>query len=95
MACNQTAPGIPQFSFSISPRPVFAATDLSRSKVEGLAATLAKPHETIDTGVVTAHIITALQTNRQGRNRTLWAISWCPLPIESSSKALSTSSRSV
>ena len=55
-------PGIPAGQFGIRPGPFFAATDLLEIEVEGLGGHAAKPHETIDTGVVTAHIITALQT---------------------------------
>jgi hippurate hydrolase len=55
-------PGMPTGSFGIRPGPFFAATDLLEIEVEGLGGHAAKPQETIDTTVVAAHIITALQT---------------------------------
>ena len=55
-------PGVPTGTFAIRSGPFFAATDLLEIEVEGLGGHAAKPHETIDTTVVTAHIITALQT---------------------------------
>ena len=55
-------PGLPMGSFAIRSGPFFAATDLLSIEIEGLGGHAAKPHETIDTMVVTAQIITALQT---------------------------------
>ena len=55
-------PGVPLGTFAIRSGPFFAATDLLEIEVEGLGGHAAKPNETIDTTVVCAHIITALQT---------------------------------
>ena len=55
-------PGMPTGSFGIRTGPFFAATDLLQIEIEGLGGHAAKPHETIDTTVVSAHIVTALQT---------------------------------
>ena len=55
-------PGQPMGSFAIRPGPFFAATDLLEIEIEGLGGHAAKPHETIDTTVVAAQIVTALQT---------------------------------
>ena len=55
-------PGMPTGSFGIRTGPFFAATDLLDIEIEGLGGHAAKPNETIDTTVVAAHIVTALQT---------------------------------
>ncbi|SFE62826.1 M20 aminoacylase family protein [Roseivivax sediminis] len=55
-------PGVPVGQFQIRPGPFFAATDLFEVEVEGRGGHAAKPHETIDTTVVAAQIVTALQT---------------------------------
>ena len=55
-------PGLPLGSFAIREGAFFAATDTFRIEVEGLGGHAAKPHETIDTTVVAAQIVTALQT---------------------------------
>ncbi|MEP2258520.1 MAG: amidohydrolase, partial [Sulfitobacter pontiacus] len=80
-------PGIPAGQFGIRPGPFFAATDLLEIEVEGLGGHAAKPHETIDTGVVTAHIITALQTIVSRNADPVGNIVVSITSIESSSKA--------
>lgn len=55
-------PGKPVGSFAIRPGAFFAATDLLEIEIEGLGGHAAKPQETIDTTVVAAQIVTALQT---------------------------------
>jgi amidohydrolase len=55
-------PGMPTGSFGIRTGPFFAATHLLDIEIEGLGGHAAKPNETIDTTVVSAHIVTALQT---------------------------------
>lgn len=55
-------PGMPLGSFGIRPGPFFAAADLVRIEVEGRGGHAAKPHETVDTTLVAAHIVTALQS---------------------------------
>jgi len=55
-------PGMPTGHFGIRSGPFFAATDLLDIEIEGLGGHAAKPNDTIDTTVVAAHIVTALQT---------------------------------
>ncbi|MDD7970252.1 M20 aminoacylase family protein [Roseinatronobacter alkalisoli] len=55
-------PGVPVGQFSIRPGAFFAATDQFEIAVEGRGGHAAKPHECIDTTVVAAHIVTAMQT---------------------------------
>ncbi|MCA2010402.1 M20 family metallopeptidase [Cereibacter sphaeroides] len=55
-------PGLPTGQFAIRPGAFFAATDTFVIKVEGKGGHAAKPHETVDTTVVAAHLVTALQT---------------------------------
>ncbi|SLN73485.1 putative hydrolase YxeP [Roseivivax jejudonensis] len=55
-------PGVPVGQFQIRPGAFFAATDLFDIEVEGRGGHAAKPHETIDTTVAAAQIVSALQT---------------------------------
>ncbi|ETX15635.1 amidohydrolase [Roseivivax halodurans JCM 10272] len=55
-------PGVPVGEFQIRPGAFFAATDLFEIEVEGRGGHAAKPHETIDTTVVAAQMVTALQS---------------------------------
>ncbi|WP_121061807.1 M20 aminoacylase family protein [Chachezhania antarctica] len=55
-------PGMPVGSFAIRPGPFFAATDVFDIELEGKGGHAAKPHETVDTTVMAAHLVTALQT---------------------------------
>ncbi|UMA65794.1 M20 family metallopeptidase [Roseivivax marinus] len=55
-------PGVPVGQFQIRPGPFFAATDLFEIEIEGRGGHAAKPHETIDTTVAAAQVVTALQT---------------------------------
>ncbi len=55
-------PGHEAGSFAIRPGAFFAATDQFEIKVEGKGGHAAKPHQTIDTTVVTAHLVVAMQT---------------------------------
>ncbi|WP_439561957.1 M20 aminoacylase family protein [Roseinatronobacter sp.] len=55
-------PGVPAGQFSIRPGAFFAATDQFEIAVEGRGGHAAKPHECIDTTVVAAHLVTAMQT---------------------------------
>ena len=55
-------PGMPVGSFAIRPGAFFAATDKLEILVEGKGGHAAKPHETIDPTVMTAHLITAIQS---------------------------------
>jgi amidohydrolase len=55
-------PGLPVGSFAIRPGAFFAAADLFDIVVEGKGGHAAEPHETVDSIVVAAAIVTALQT---------------------------------
>jgi len=55
-------PGIPLGHFAIRPGAMMAAADQFDITVTGKGGHAAKPHECIDTTVVAAHIIVALQT---------------------------------
>lgn len=55
-------PGMPVGTFGIRAGAFFAATDTFRIEVEGLGGHAAKPHETVDTTVVAAQMVSALQT---------------------------------
>jgi len=55
-------PGIPVGHFAIRPGALMAAADQFEIVVTGKGGHAAKPHECIDTTVVSAHIIVALQT---------------------------------
>ncbi|MCP3471128.1 M20 family metallopeptidase [Bradyrhizobium sp. CCGUVB1N3] len=55
-------PGIPIGSFAIRSGPVMAATDAVDIKIEGLGGHAARPHKCIDSVVVGAQVITALQS---------------------------------
>ncbi len=80
-------PGLPTGSFAVRPGPFFAATDLLDIEIEGLGGHAAKPHETIDTMVVSAHIITALQSIVSRNADPVGNIVVSITSIESSSKA--------
>src|SRR5213595_1872324 len=55
-------PGIPVGSFAIRPGPVMAATDEIDIKIEGLGGHAARPHKCVDSVLVGAQLITALQS---------------------------------
>ena len=55
-------PGIPTGCFAIRPGPFFAAADQFTITVEGRGGHAAKPHEGVDTTLVAAHIVVALQS---------------------------------
>jgi hippurate hydrolase len=55
-------PGLPLGQFAIRPGAFFAATDQFEIVVEGKGGHAAKPHETVDTTVLTAQIVVSLQT---------------------------------
>jgi amidohydrolase len=54
-------PGIPIGSFAIRPGPIMAATDAIDIRIEGLGGHAARPHKCIDSVLVGAQLITALQ----------------------------------
>ena len=55
-------PGLPVGEFAIRPGPFFAATDLITIELEGRGGHAAKPHDTVDTTLMGAHLVTALQS---------------------------------
>jgi hippurate hydrolase len=55
-------PGLPLGQFAIRPGAFFAATDQFEIVVEGKGGHAAKPHETVDTTVLSSHLVLALQT---------------------------------
>jgi len=55
-------PGIPVGTFAIRPGPIMAATDEFEIVVTGKGGHAAKPHEGVDTTLVTSHIVVALQS---------------------------------
>jgi amidohydrolase len=55
-------PGLPVGQFALRPGPTMAAADRFTITIEGKGGHAAYPHKCIDTVVVTAHVITALQT---------------------------------
>ena len=55
-------PGRPVGEFTIRPGPMLAAADTFEITLTGRGGHAAKPHETVDTTVMAAHVITALQT---------------------------------
>ena len=55
-------PGIPVGQFAIRPGAMMAAADTVEITVTGKGGHAAKPHDCIDTTVLAAHIIVALQT---------------------------------
>jgi hippurate hydrolase len=55
-------PGIPIGAFAIRPGPIMAATDAIDIRIEGLGGHAARPHICIDSVLVGAQLITALQS---------------------------------
>ena len=55
-------PGIPVGQFAIRPGAMMAAADQFEIVVTGKGGHAAKPHDCVDTTVVSAHIVVALQT---------------------------------
>jgi hippurate hydrolase len=55
-------PGMPAGQIAVRPGPMMAATDEIKLKVRGRGGHAALPHLAVDPVVITAHIITALQT---------------------------------
>ena len=55
-------PGQPAGAFAIRSGAFFAATDLLDIEFEGRGGHAAKPHETVDTTLMAAHAVTALQS---------------------------------
>ena len=80
-------PGIPVGDFAIRSGPFFAATDQFEIIVEGKGGHAAKPHETVDSIVVAAHTVTALQSISSRNADPVDQLVVSVTSIESSSKA--------
>ncbi|SDZ27032.1 hippurate hydrolase [Jannaschia faecimaris] len=80
-------PGRAVGSFAIRPGAFFAATDQFDITLTGKGGHAAKPHETVDTGVMAAHVITALQTIVSRNADPVDQIVVSVTSLESSSKA--------
>ena len=80
-------PGMPVGDFAIRSGPFFAATDQFEIIVEGKGGHAAKPHETVDSIVVAAHTVTALQLISSRNADPVDQLVVSVTSIESSSKA--------
>ncbi|WP_435311028.1 M20 aminoacylase family protein [Primorskyibacter sedentarius] len=80
-------PGQPLGKFAIRPGPFFAATDVFEIEVEGKGGHAAKPHETVDSTVCAAQIISTIQTIASRSADPVDQIVVSVTSIESSSKA--------
>ena len=80
-------PGRPVGSFSIRPGAFFAATDQFEITIEGKGGHAAKPQETVDSTLVAAHTVTALQSIVSRNADPVDQIVVSVTSIESSSKA--------
>lgn len=56
------APGLPVGTFATRPGPLLASADQIRITIEGKGGHAAKPHQCVDTVLVAAHIIVAVQS---------------------------------
>jgi hippurate hydrolase len=74
-------------SFAIRPGAFFAATDQFDITIEGKGGHAAKPHETVDSTLVAAHVVTALQSIVSRNADPVDQIVVSVTAIESSSKA--------
>ncbi|MCA1775945.1 MAG: M20 family metallopeptidase [Loktanella sp.] len=80
-------PGKPVGSFAIRPGAFFAATDQFDIVIEGKGGHAAKPHETVDSTLVAAHCVTALQSIASRNADPVDQVVVSVTSIESSSKA--------
>ena len=80
-------PGMPVGNFAIRAGSFFAATDTFDLVLEGLGGHAAKPHETIDTTVMSSHLILALQTVASRNADPIDQIVVSVTSVETSSKA--------
>src|ERR1700733_10279526 len=55
-------PGLPVGSFATRPGPIMAATEHITNKIEGVGGHAARPHKCIDSVMVGAQLVTALQS---------------------------------
>ncbi|SEW01350.1 hippurate hydrolase [Cognatiyoonia koreensis] len=80
-------PGRPVGSFAIRPGAFFAATDQFDIVIEGKGGHAAKPQETVDSTLVAAHCVTALQSIASRNADPVDQVVVSVTSIESSSKA--------
>lgn len=80
-------PGRPVGSFAIRPGAFFAATDQFDITIEGKGGHAAKPQETVDSTLVAAHVVTALQSIASRNADPVDQVVVSVTSIESSSKA--------
>jgi amidohydrolase len=80
-------PGRPVGSFAIRPGAFFAATDQFDIVIEGKGGHAAKPQETVDSTLVAAHVVTALQSIASRNADPVDQVVVSVTSIESSSKA--------
>ena len=88
-------PGMPVGAFAIRPGAFFAATDQFEITFEGKGGHAAKPHDGIDTTVMTAQAVLALQTIASRNADPVEQIVVSVTSIESSSKAFNVIPQSV
>jgi len=74
-------PGIPIGSFAIRSGPLMASTDEIDIRIEGLGGHAARPHKCIDSVLVGAQLITALQSIVSPQQ----SIRWNPLSFRCAS----------
>ena len=88
-------PGLPAGDFSIRPGAFFAATDVFEIDFEGKGGHAAKPHDTVDTTVMAAQAILALQTIASRNADPVDQIVVSVTSFETSSKAFNVIPQSV
>ena len=88
-------PGRPIGTFAIRPGPFFAATDTFEIVIEGKGGHAAKPNETVDSIVMAAQCVTALQTIAARNADPVEQIVVSVTSFESSSKAFNVIPQSV
>ncbi len=88
-------PGKPVGAFSIRPGAFFAAADQFDIVIEGKGGHAAKPHETVDSTLVAAHVVTALQSIASRNADPVDQVVVSVTSIESSSKAFNVIAQKV
>ena len=88
-------PGRPVGSFAIRPGAFFAATDQFDIIIEGKGGHAAKPQETVDSTLVAAHVITALQSIASRNADPVDQVVVSVTSVETSSKAFNVIAQSV
>ncbi len=88
-------PGQPLGSFAIRPGPFFAATDQFEVVIQGKGGHAAKPQETVDSTLVAAHVVLALQSIVSRNADPVDQVVVSVTSVESSSKAFNVIAQSV